>query len=62
MSLWRKIIEGGNEQEKLLWSKKSDLRLMSGDRSGMGPNNELLRRLMTRSWWSRVRVFGEKKP
>jgi hypothetical protein len=28
----------------------------------MGPNNELLRRLMTRSWWSRVRVFGEKKP
>lgn len=62
MSRWRKRIEGGNEPEKLLRSRKRDLRLTSGERSGMGPNSELLRRLMTRSWSSRVSVFGGKKP
>lgn len=55
-------MEGGNEPEKLFRSRKSDLRFVSGERSGIGPESELLRRLMTRSWSSRVNVFGEKKP
>lgn len=55
-------IEGGNEPEKWLRSRKRDLRLRSGDRSGMGPNSELLRRLRTRSWSRRVRVSGGNGP
>lgn len=62
MRRWRKRIEGGKEPEKLFRSRKSDLRLISGERSGMGPNKELLRRLKTRSWSRRVRVSGGKKP
>lgn len=55
-------MEGGKEPEKLFRSRKSDLRLVSCERSGMGPDKELLRRLKTRSWSRRVRVLGGKKP
>lgn len=49
---WRDIKEGGNEPEKKLWLRKSDLRLMRAERLGIGPESELFWRLRTRSWSS----------
>ena len=55
-------IEGGKELEKLFWSKNKDLRLTSRERSGIGPESELLVRVKTRSWLRRVKVSGANSP
>ncbi|KAF4364679.1 hypothetical protein F8388_007762 [Cannabis sativa] len=55
-------IEGGKEPEKEFRSRKSDLRLVRAERSGNGPERELLFKLRTRSWSSRLSESGGKLP
>ena len=64
-STWRlksRRIDGGKELEKLFWSKNKDLRLTSRERSGIGPESELLVRVKTRSWLRRVKVSAANSP
>ncbi|WJX15674.1 hypothetical protein P8452_05785 [Trifolium repens] len=55
-------IEEGNEDEKLLWSNKSDFRFTNGERSGIRPNSELLLRFTTLSSTSCDKLFDGNIP
>jgi hypothetical protein len=61
-SLSRMRNEEGNEVEKWLWSIKRDFRLTNGERSGIGPNSELLLRFMILSSTSCDKLFGGNTP
>jgi hypothetical protein len=51
-----------NEPEKLLWSKMRVARLMRRERSGIGPERELLLRLIILSWVSFDKEWDGKLP
>jgi hypothetical protein len=55
-------IEDGNEDEKWLLSNNSDFRFTNGERSGIGPNSEVLLRFITVRSTSRDKLFGGNTP
>jgi hypothetical protein len=57
-SLLRIKMEGGNEPKKLFWLNKLTFRFLKGERSGIGPESELLLRLIILSLMSFDKVWG----
>jgi hypothetical protein len=61
-SLRRIKMEGGNEPKKLFWLNKRTFRFLRGERFGIGPENELLLRLIILSLVSFDNVWGGNLP
>jgi hypothetical protein len=53
-------MEGGNEPKKLFWLNKWTFRFLRGERPGIGPESELLLRLIILSLMSFDKVWGGK--